>query len=151
MAIKFNWGFGITVTIMVFCAGIITLVYLSFQQPIYMVSDTYYADEMRYQEKIDQMKNTSMLSSKPVIKFIKEENKVILSLPKDTNVAEGNIHFFRPSDTRMDFNHELTNNELNAWQFNALRMQPGLWKVKVEWKDKLDKEFYSEHSLVIPE
>ena len=151
MAIKLNWGFGITVAITLFCGGIITLVYSSFQQPIYMVSENYYADEIKYQEKIEHMKNVATLSSKPTLKFLKEEKKVILTLPEDTSVTKGNIHFFRPSDSRMDFNSELTNNELNAWQFNALRMQPGLWKVKINWKDPSNKEFYSEHTLVVPE
>ena len=53
MAIKFNWGFGITVAIVLFCSGIVTLVYLSFQHPVNMVSENYYADDYVHMPSIN--------------------------------------------------------------------------------------------------
>ncbi len=150
MTIRFHWGTGITIVISLFCISILAVVYSAFQEPVFMVSDDYYAEEIRYQEKIDQMKNVAALSTKPELRYLAKEKLVILQLPSDTQVAEGNIHFFRPSDSRMDFNSQLEDNGQNAWQFNALRMQPGLWKVKLTWKDFNQTKFYSEHTLVVP-
>ncbi len=150
MAIKFHWGTGIAIFLTIFCLSILGVVYSAFQEPVFLVSHDYYAEETRYQERIEQQKNVATLSEQPALRYLAEEKLVLLTLPADTQVAEGNVHFFRPSDSRMDFQQPLEGNEARAWQFNALRMQSGLWKVKITWIDPSQKSFYSEQTLVIP-
>lgn len=152
MNIKFNWGFGIAVVIFLFCAAIIRVVFLSFQEPVYMVSDDYYAEEIAYQSRIEELKNAASLSETSQLKLLNSEGKnyVYLSLPTDVELQTAKVHFFRPSDSGMDFHVELSPNTKSQWQIDGQRLQVGLWKVKISWKDKKEKAFYSEHSLVVP-
>ena len=59
---KFNWGYKIVLVYSVFVAGILYLVVQSSRQQMDLVTDDYYAQEIRYQEKIDQSKRASALS-----------------------------------------------------------------------------------------
>ena len=59
---KFNWGYKIVLVYCVFVAGILYLVVQSSRQQMDLVTDDYYAQEIKYQEKIDQSKRASALS-----------------------------------------------------------------------------------------
>ena len=61
---RFNWGFGIVVAAGLFVAFILNLVYQCSQQQVDLVTDKYYEKELKYQEQIDQEKNTLALSGK---------------------------------------------------------------------------------------
>ena len=58
---KFNWGYKITVFYLVFIAGIMYLVIQSSRQKMDLVTTDYYAQELKYQDKIDQSKRAGEL------------------------------------------------------------------------------------------
>ncbi|MGL6269890.1 MAG: FixH family protein, partial [Chitinophagaceae bacterium] len=59
---KFNWGYKIAVFYLVFIAGIMFLVIKSSRQQMDLVTTDYYAQELKYQDKIDQSKRADGLS-----------------------------------------------------------------------------------------
>lgn len=58
---KFNWGWGITLFLVVFMSFILQLVYRCTQQRVDLVSEKYYENEIKYQQRIDMEKNTASL------------------------------------------------------------------------------------------
>ncbi|MDZ7847906.1 MAG: FixH family protein [Owenweeksia sp.] len=54
---KLNWGTGIAIVLILFAISMGYAVYKAVQQNYDLVTTDYYAEELAYQEKIDQKKN----------------------------------------------------------------------------------------------
>ena len=57
--IKWNWGTGILLSIIVFMAILIGIVYVFMNQDVDLVTKDYYGKELRYQDQINKINNTS--------------------------------------------------------------------------------------------
>ena len=58
---KINWGTGIAIFFSVFVLSLVYQVYRSTQYDHSLVSDQYYADDLRYQEHYDKLANAQSL------------------------------------------------------------------------------------------
>jgi len=58
-----NWGYKIMLTYVLFVLGIGYLVFRSVNQKTDLVTADYYAEELKFQDKIDEHNNASVLSS----------------------------------------------------------------------------------------
>lgn len=56
-----NWGYKLAFASALFMTMIIYFVYRAHQQPLSLVSENYYEDELQYQTKIDAMNNSKLL------------------------------------------------------------------------------------------
>ncbi|MBL7703608.1 MAG: FixH family protein [Ferruginibacter sp.] len=103
-----NWGTKILIVYAAFVLGIVFMVFKSSSQTTDLVTKDYYAKELRYQEKIDEMKRVSALSA-PVEYSIKD-NLLILSFPKDFagKKLSGEAVLYCPSDERKDIKKSFT-------------------------------------------
>ncbi len=52
-----NWGTGITITFIIYCALVIAAVARSFQEDVHLVTDEYYKEELQFQQQIDRTQN----------------------------------------------------------------------------------------------
>jgi hypothetical protein len=97
-----NFGVKITILYLSFVALILTLVFLSFGQKVELVSKDYYAQELKYQDKIDAINNTNALASSIDHKI--EASTIVLNINPELNSSglSGSINFFRPSDSSKD-------------------------------------------------
>lgn len=119
-----------------------------FQVPVNMVSKQYYAEEQLYEVQQRQKDNIKLLSAEPIITLNKADGNIDFILPQDIQDIEGNIRFFRPSDSRLDFNAPLKLNEANAQAIDASRMVKGRWIIKLTFTSK-GVDYLYEKSLVI--
>ena len=78
---NFNWGYKILFVYILFVSGIMFLVFQSSKQKIDLVTEDYYEQEIKYQERIEQMKRANALSEKVRV-----------------NIGEGTIDIFFPSE-----------------------------------------------------
>ena len=58
--IKWNWGTKLVIAIILFMGFIFVLVYLSTQNTIDLVERDYYPKGLKYQNRIEEIKNASM-------------------------------------------------------------------------------------------
>ncbi|WP_027003242.1 FixH family protein [Hugenholtzia roseola] len=148
-----NWGHGIAIFYGLFMAGILSLVYLSAQENIDLVTKDYYQEEIRYQQRINQMQN----AQKNPIEVVLEKQTLTLTFPQKATeeqaaVAQnsgrsGKITFFRPSDAKYDFEVALA--EKGAQQIiSTAKMEKGLWRAKIYWQ-QAGEAFYQEQTLTI--
>jgi hypothetical protein len=100
---KFNWGYKIVLVYCVFVAGIMYLVIQSSRQQMDLVTDDYYAQEIKYQEKIDQSKRASALSEP--IRFQLTEAGIEVDFPKEFNGKKiiGSALVYYPANEKKDF------------------------------------------------
>lgn len=75
-----NWGHKLTIVFIAFAVLIGTLVYKCTQQKFDLVSDDYYTQELKYQDKIDGSKAASEISP---VKISQTASNVIIQMPEE--------------------------------------------------------------------
>ena len=146
--IKWNWGTGILLSIIIFMMILIGIVYVFMNQDVDLVTQDYYGKELKYQKQIDKINNTNEMGKQVGINLL--NNFVQLTFPDSVFVkkASGTIYFYRPSGSNKDFSVPMAVSVNNTQVINAAALDKGLWKIKVEWGME-GKDFYSEKSLII--
>ncbi len=102
MKLKFNWGTGIFIVILIFLGTIALRIYLSYRQDLNLISEDYYPKEILFQETINKKKNLNELDEKVDI-IINKEN-IVITFPTffSQKTMNGEIWLYRPSDSKLD-------------------------------------------------
>lgn len=146
--IKWNWGTGILLSIIIFMMILIGIVYVFMNQDVDLVTQDYYGKELKYQKQIDKINNTNEMGKQVGIALL--NNFVQLTFPDSVfdKKASGTIYFYRPSGSKKDFSVPMAVSVNNTQVINAATLDKGLWRIKIEWG--MDgRDFYSEKSVII--
>lgn len=145
---KLNWGTGIAIFYILFVVSLVFQVFRSRQFDHSLVSDNYYELDLKYQERYNKLRNAH--DSKNTIQFDHDKvaKKLSLQFPELEQLPAGKIHFFRPSNSRMDFEIEIQASPRGKMQLPTDQLAPGLWRVKVDWEYK-DQAYYQEAVVII--
>lgn len=129
-----NWGTKILIVYLAFVLGIVFMVVKSSTQNTDLVTTDYYAKELKYQDKIDEIKRTSALSA-PVDYSIRD-NSVIISFPKDFAGKKlvGEAVLYCPSDQKKDIKKSFTLLD-EVLQIAIPTSSKGLYELHVSWQD----------------
>lgn len=131
---KFNWGHGIFIAIVLGITGFLTLVYITTNQQIDMVTDEYYPKELKYQEQIAKEVNYNALAERIQIE---NDDSLKFNFPRLTNEAKeisGTIHLYRPSDKRLDIETDLTLDTAFCMIIDKALLRSGKYQVIVDWE-----------------
>ena len=146
MTKKFNWGHGIALAYTAFACGMIFLVYMCVIQKIELVDKDYYTEELKFQQRIDQIQNTAALSQHLEITYQRENALVEIKLPDElTNTKSINVHLYRPDNSSLDkrFTQTPENNLANV---NTSGLKSGLWRLELSWQCA-GKDYFHETML----
>ncbi len=148
MKIKYNWGFGIVVSFILFALAVFAMVYISVSTTVDLVTDDYYEKELKYQQHIELVKSTTALEQNIGIDVT--ASNIILKFPNLGAVGSysGTIYFFRPSDKHGDFQTRVKIDSAYSQIFSTGTMMQGLWRAKIFWTVG-QKEYYSELPVII--
>ena len=143
-----NWGARISVSFIVFAMVIFTMVYISMNQDVNLVSEDYYMQEIEYEDQIQRLRNTQALEQPPVITIERGAQQVIISFPEELRgqIKDGYIHLFRPSDSRLDKRFKLALDNEGIQRVSIRGQMKGMWKAKLYWQD-YNLEYYQEKIL----
>lgn len=145
---KFNWGTGILIAIIVFMAITVSTVIYLMNQKVDLVTDNYYAKEIKYQQQIDMMNRTNEMGEAVTINSEEEFVKIIFPKSLIEKKLTGTVQFYRPSDSGKDFTLPLVLDSSSQQLVPSKILQKGYWKVIVNWnQDSLD--YVKESSFVI--
>lgn len=148
MKMKFNWGTGIFIVIVLFLLAVVAFFIYIKTLDINLVEDNYYEKELAYQQRIDKISNTTQLPGKIIIS--QAPGTLILQFPETDSswIATGIVLLYRPSDPKKDviLPLQLDNSLRQAIDISGL--SKGKWIVKLEWKMG-GKEYYFEEGLII--
>ena len=80
MKIQWNWGKGIAVVYILFVIGTLSFVTFAFTQKVELVSNDYYAQEIDYQNRIEQTERANALEEHVDINYDTNNNsgKILL-------------------------------------------------------------------------
>ncbi|TXB60114.1 FixH family protein [Phaeodactylibacter luteus] len=143
---KINWGTGIAIFFSVFVLSLVYQVYRSTQYDHSLVSDQYYADDLRYQEHYDKLANAQSLEKDLQIRQPKPGETIEIAFPAQAGEAKGEIYFFCPADKSADFRLPVKPMGDGVQRVPVEGLRPGLWKVKVDWEAG-GKSYYKEQDI----
>ena len=145
-----SWPVGIAIIYISFVLLLIAFVIFSSFQQVELVTDDYYAEELKYQQQINRMNRAQSLSEPVNWTYNNKDNYLLLKFPAeiDPHKVQGNILFFRPSDAKQDKLIALNLSSENTQIIHTENLSSGLWKLKIFWK--VDKtEYYIEGNMVV--
>jgi len=145
---KFNWGTGIFIVIVLFLLAVISFFIFINTLDINLVEDNYYEKELVYQQRIEKINNASSLPGK--INFSTEPGILIIQFPgiDSTFSPTGSVLFYRPSDPKKDMSVPLKLDNSFRQAIDISGISKGKWTVKLEW-EMGGKEYYFEEGLFI--
>ncbi|GAB4291790.1 MAG: FixH family protein [Ignavibacteriaceae bacterium] len=130
---KFNWGTGIVIAMIIFMAISTGMMLIFMNQKVDLVTENYYEKELKFQEEIDRLERTKKTGNE--VNIIKENDHLILTFPSGIsgkNVS-GEIYFYRPSDSSLDFKIPLSLEGDSVLYLKTTDLTKGLWKLKLNW------------------
>lgn len=136
-----NWGKWIIAAFVLFALFIGVLVTVCVKQDISLVSNSYYKDELAYQQQIERIRNTAGLDQKPAISIVRHELEI--SLSHFNSIENGELKLFRPSDSRYDRSFKLKETLEDIQSIDVSALPKGMYKARLNWQMG-GKEFFFE-------
>lgn len=134
---NFSWGHGVIVALGLFMSFILFMifVYSNGMKNSELISDSYYEDELAYQEIIDAKNNADLLTEKPV--YLQNAAGITVSIPQSVKPENSNVHFelFRTDDSNLDVKKDITLDGNNQFQIPSKVIFPGSYTLKVKWEN----------------
>lgn len=117
-------------------------------QDVSLVSDNYYEKSLSYQDEIDKQSRTKSLDEEVKINFNGEIINILFPVEYLNNNISGEIYFYRPSDSKLDFKMPLDLNEEGNQMILIKDFEKGFWRVKLNWT--MDGNgYFSERAITI--
>jgi nitrogen fixation protein FixH len=147
---KFNWGTGIVVAIVIMISGMIYLVSIALRQNYDLVDQDYYQKSIKYQEHIEKVKNNDALPEK--IKLELESVSLKLTFPALTSPDElsGDIHFYSPVEEKRDMTVKISVGPELVQVIDLKMLEKGRYRVKIDWQAG-KTGYYQEEEIVVGE
>ncbi len=132
MKIKFTWGTGLLITIILGVSFFVSFILFSLTQDINLVSKDYFPEEIAYASKLDKINNADKLAEKISLK--KENDKIIITYPKDkSNNISGKILLYYVTSYRHDKTVTIKPDNTGKQIINIGDIQKGRYYIKIDW------------------
>ena len=143
-----NWGYKIAIAYSVFVIMILVLVYKSSLQNIDLVTEEYYAEELKYQDQIDKKRNANKLEIPLIIK--QESQQLKIQFPGDLaeKGVSGILFFYKPDDKLKDIKIPIDANTYGLQIIDISGFAKGYYQIKIEWEANRIS-YYQEEDIFI--
>jgi len=148
MKAKLNWGTGILIGIIVFVIISISMTVIFMTQDVDLVADKYYENSLQYQVEIDKQSRTKSLDEQVKINFNGEIIDILFPSSYLSKNISGDIYFYRPSNSKLDFKLPLELNEEGNQLILVKNFEKGFWRLKLNWTMDGDG-YYNERAINI--
>lgn len=145
---KLNWGWGIGIFYSSFVVAMLYMVMFSTQNKVHLVQEKYYNKDLDYESFRQKRANGISLKDQFKVYFKNDRSSLIVEIADSIQIQEGEVHLFRPSSKFEDQRFKLRKAEGNNIQIPLEKIKNGLWKVKVEFTNKMGTAYYKEISFV---
>jgi hypothetical protein len=143
---KISWGIKITVLYIGFVMLILCMVSMAVHQKVELVSTDYYAQELKYQDKINKVNHTHELKEQLIWNV--KTGTLTLKFPEQfkSQKITGSVYFFRPSDAAMDKTIPIPTDTSSIKNIVTDQLKKGLYKIEVSWE--VNKEKYYNEGII---
>ena len=130
---KFNFGTGIFVFMMLFMTAIITFVIFAHRQDVNLVHENYYEKGVDHTRQMQKGARSSEFYDKIDISDDGNYIRIVFSAGLASIIEEGTVTYFRPSDHLKDIIKPLVLRG-NVFIGEKDQLIPGRYIVKINWK-----------------
>lgn len=141
-----NWGNSVALAFILFAIFIVSFVVRAFNEDFDLVSETYYKDEINYQQRMNDQAN--LLRSGRQIELQQGDKNITFSYPNEFLSAKGEIHFFHTSKTIFDRRFTIETGTLGQQVISKADIVKGNYTVKMDWKHD-GRTYYQEADIYI--
>jgi nitrogen fixation protein FixH len=129
------WPYAIIAVFVLFAAYIGYMVQQAMHSNVDLVSANYYQQELAYQQRMETVARTAALPVAVTVTHEAAVSQLQLQLPPSFagKHLEGQIHFFRPSDLKLDFALPLQPSTDLSQRISTQKMASGFWRVRVDF------------------
>lgn len=115
-----------------------------------LVSKDYYKKEIAYQQHLNQVTETNKLAHQITIAQAKSAGQLSIAFPESfsNERVSGTIHFFRPSEAKLDFEVPLQLNTDQQQHIRTGHLATGLWRVQINWQ-ATGKDYFIQKEITI--
>lgn len=145
---KISWGTGIVIGIIAFVVISVSMTVIFMTQDVSLVSDNYYEKSLSYQDEIDKQSRTNSLDEQVKINYNGEIINILFPVEYLNKNISGEIYFYRPSDSKLDFKMSLDLNEEGNQMILVKDFEKGFWRVKLNWTMN-GNGYYNERAITI--
>jgi hypothetical protein len=145
---KFNWGWKIALLYGGFVCFMLFLVFKASQQKVELVSENYYEEELKYQDHIDKMALTDSMHTKPEWQVQGDKIAMLFPEAQSAEPITGNIHFYCPSNERLDFNYPFSTTPKKELSIVSEKLHHGTFRMKIDWKQG-KSDYYTEGVVTV--
>jgi hypothetical protein len=135
---KINWGTGIVLAFIGFISFIMYFIITMNVDNKYdhdLVSEDYYADELKYQNDINKLKNAKALDTN--LSYEKTTEGLLIKFPENIDYKEitGKLFLYRPSNKQLDFDTAISLSKPYLL-IPDKRLVDGRWNINIDWQYK---------------
>lgn len=142
-----NWGHKLTIVFIGFAVLIGTLVYKCTQQKFDLVSEDYYTQELKYQDKIDGSKAASEISP---VKISQTATEVIIQMPREVKglSLKGDVWLYCANKAADDVKLPLLVDDNGMMKISKQKISGANYTAKISWIAN-DTHYYKELPLTV--
>lgn len=142
---KFNWGTGIAALYLGFVAMILLLVGMSTTQKIDLVTDKYYDEELKFQDKINKTNRANSLEEP--LKWQVTEQGLNILFPENLDQISGNVKLYCPSNDKNDRSFAIEQTG-HSQLIPSSKIPKGRYRLQIDWKSG-ENTYWSEDVIVM--
>jgi hypothetical protein len=142
-----SWGYKIAAVYTTFVVLMLVMVFAAVRQDYHLVTKEYYAEELQYGARMEQIRNAQSLAEKVKVRYLSPAQEVELLFPAELASARGQLHFYRPSDAARDERMPLALED-GRQAVSVKQLQRGLWRLQLSWEAD-GKQYFQEEVLVL--
>lgn len=143
-----NWGKGLTIALILFAGMMAWFVVMAQRNPVPLVTEEYYAEELKYQQRIDHTERALAMSR--TVRIDVGDDRVLLRFPTELKgkAISGVLTLLRPNDPRADIVLKVEADSAAGFERSGLVLIPGRYNAALEWT--VDGErYFTEEKLVV--
>jgi nitrogen fixation protein FixH len=131
----------------VFVAAVLVMVFIAMSQRVDLVSEHYYDQALRYQERIDAQRDAGGPEDLRVLML---PGEILLAFPVPTGIGglRGTVVLYRPADMARDISLAVATDSTGRQHVSTASLEKGLWRVKVEWTAGGKARYHEEPVLI---
>jgi hypothetical protein len=148
MNIKFNWGTGIFITIIVMVSWIGFLISKSFEYKLNMDSDDYYERGLDHSTQMERIKRS--IPYKENFKVELSDEMIIIHYPSafKSKTISGELWFYRPSDFELDKKIAISNQDNNIQKIHIQHFRKGRYILRATLNTE-DLSYFFENEFIV--
>ena len=145
---KWNWGTGIFIFIVLFMGACVAFFIFASRQDNSLVESDYYARGLKYEEVLQKMRNTATLSRSPGIQV--DRDRISIRYPDEFKGISvmGTVCLYRPSDKKYDQVIPVAIDTALLQQIPASGLHKGKYIVKLDWTMN-NRSYYFEKEIFV--